>query len=57
MEAYMAMLAAYPITKSPSIRAEMEKLYGFQLRQARTVDGLEEPTEDVGDTPLLAVRR
>lgn len=57
MESYMAMVAAYPITKSPSIRAEMEKLYAFQLRQARTVDALEEPTEDVGDTPLLAGRR
>lgn len=56
MEAYMAMLCAYPLTKSPTQRSEMEKQYAFQLRQARTVDGLEEPTDDVGDFPLLAVR-
>jgi hypothetical protein len=56
-EAYIAMLAAYPVTKSPSVREQMEKLYAYQLRQARTVDALEEPTEGVGDFPLLSVRR
>lgn len=57
MEAYMAMTLAYPITKSQSTQETMAKLYEFKLRQARTVDGQEQPTETVGDTPFLNARR
>lgn len=56
-EAYMAMTAAYPITKSASVQEAMASLYKFKLQQARAIDGLEEPTDQVGDFPLLAVRR
>lgn len=55
--AYMAMTCAYPLTKSSTVQKQMAELYSFKLRQARTVDGLEAPTEDVGDTPLRDVRR
>lgn len=56
-EAYVAMTCAYPITKSKSVLDAMGALWGLKLREARTVDGLEVPTEDVGDTPFLNVRR
>ncbi len=56
-EAYVAMTCAYPITKSASQQETMAALWKLKLREARTVDGLEEPTEDVGDTPFLNVRR
>lgn len=57
MEAYMAMLAAYPITKSASVQERMASLYDGQLKRARSVDGQEQPPEDFGDFPLLAARR
>lgn len=57
LTAYMAMTCAYPITKSASTQKTMADLYAFKLRQARTTDGLEQPTEDVGDTPFINVRR
>lgn len=56
-EAYMAMTCAYPITKSASMQETMTKLWEFKLRQARTTDGLENPPEQLGDFPLLNVRR
>lgn len=56
-EAYMAMLLAYPVTKSQETRKAMTDLYQFQLRQARTVESLEQPAEDVGDKPFIDVRR
>lgn len=55
--AAMAEAAAYPITKSATTQQAMAEKLGFWLRQARTIDGMEEPTENVGDTPLLAARR
>ena len=56
-EAYMAMTCAYPITKSASMLEAMTSLWGEKLRQARTIDGQENPPEDFGDQALLAVRR
>lgn len=55
--AYMAMTCAYPITKSAATQKSMADLYAFKLRQARTVDGLEQPTEEFGDTPFINARR
>jgi hypothetical protein len=57
LTAYMAMTCAYPITKSKSVFDAMSALYEFKLRQARTIDGQEEPPEEFGDTPLLNARR
>lgn len=57
MESYMAMLAAYPITKSAAVQERMASLYEGQLKRARSIDGQEQPPEDFGDFPLLAVRR
>jgi len=56
-EAYMAMTCAYPITKSASMFDAMTRLWDLKLRQARTIDGLENPPEELGDFPLLASRR
>lgn len=56
-EAYMAMTCAYPITKSASMFEAMTKLWEFKLRQARTIDGQENPPEEFGDFPLLTARR
>jgi|SRR5919108_1272670 hypothetical protein len=56
-EAYMAMTCAYPITKSASMYEAMVKLWGLKLTQARSIDGQENPPEEVGDFPLLRARR
>lgn len=56
MTAYMAMTAAYPITKSASMQDAMAKLYQFKMKQARAVDGQENPPEQVGDYPFLNAR-
>lgn len=56
-EAYMAMTCAYPITKSASMFEAMGGLWKQKLQQARTIDGLENPPEELGDYPLLAARR
>ena len=57
MEAYMAMTCAYPITKSASEQKAMADLWALKLRQARTIDGQENPPEEAGDFPFLNVRR
>lgn len=57
LEAYMAMLAAYPITKSASVQESMQKLYLHQLKMAKNIDGQENPSEDWGESPLLSARR
>jgi len=55
--AAMAEAMAYPLTKSNTTQQSMAAKLDFWMRQARTVDALEEPTDDVGDFPLLNVRR
>ena len=57
LEAYMAMLIAYPITKSASVQERMASLYEGQIKRAKSIDGQEQPPEDFGDSPLLAARR
>lgn len=56
-EAYMAMTLAYPITKSASMFGAMTDLWNLKLRQARSIDGMENPPEQLGDFPFLNVRR
>lgn len=56
MELAMAAELAYPITKSTSLmQAKQAQLADF-LRRARAVDGQEEPSQTVGDFPLLQAR-
>lgn len=55
-EAYMAVTFAYPVTKSKSVYDAMKELLTLKLRQAKTIDGQEEPGEQVGDFPFLDTR-
>jgi hypothetical protein len=55
--AYMAMQAAYPITKSASMMEAMKVLYQSALRDARTTDGQEDTQDAVGDFPFLQAHR
>jgi hypothetical protein len=57
MTAYLAMKAAYPLTKSNSTAEAMAKLFSDTARMARTLDGQEQPWPDAQDFPLLAARR
>lgn len=54
--AYMAMTCAYPITKSASMVEAMKGMLALKLRQAKTIDGQEDPPEQVGDYPFLDAR-
>jgi len=56
-EAYIAMTCAYPITKSASMFDAMANLWKLKLREARSVDGMENPPDTLGDFPLLNARR
>lgn len=55
-EAYMAVTCAYPITKSKSVFDAMKEMLALKLRQAKTIDGQEEPGEQVGDFPFIDAR-
>ncbi len=56
----MQLDLAYPITKSASLRDALRQEYyarpGGVLAQAKAVDGQENPPEDWGDSPRIAVR-
>lgn len=52
----MARDLAYPVTRSASMRAEMNQEYRLAERMARNVDGQENPPETWGDSPFIAVR-
>lgn len=56
LEAYMAMLCAWPITKSASVQEAMKQLYVGLLQQAKNIDAQEQPVEDWLDSPLLSAR-
>lgn len=57
MQAYMAMVLAYPITKSLSTRDAMKSLLADILKIAKAVDAQEEPGGTFGSNfPLLAAR-
>lgn len=57
MQRYMAFSMAYPITKSGTLRDSLWQEYQAVLKQARNVDGQEEPPEQAGDFPLMQARR
>lgn len=56
----MEVALAYPITKSTSLRESLKQdFYAPRvgvLAQAKAVDGQENPPEDYGDSPFIAVR-
>lgn len=52
----MAMVLAYPVTKSASMQEQMGAMHARALQEARTVDGQEDTPEEVGDFPFLNVR-
>lgn len=54
--ARLAAEMAYPITKSASMKQQMDQAYLFKLRQARSADGQEGVTDDWADSPLVQVR-
>lgn len=54
--AYVAASVAYTVTKSSAQQDAMFKVWDMKLRLARTIDGMEDTPEDVGDTPLINVR-
>jgi hypothetical protein len=47
---------AYPITQSSSFEQAVEVALRDVLKQARAVDGQDEPPETLGDSPLFAAR-
>jgi len=55
--AQMAAVLAYPITQSTSLRDSMKEEAARELRDAKAIDGQENPSETLGDEfPLLAGR-
>lgn len=52
----MARDLAYPVTRSSSLRSEMNQEYRMAERAARNIDGQENPPENWGDSPFIAVR-
>ena len=56
MELAMAAVLAYPVTQSTSERDSREAKFSQALRQAKAVDGQEDPPQTLGDEHLLASR-
>lgn len=56
LEYAMAAKMALPLTGNATIQANMEALYANALKQARAVDGQDNPPETYGDSPLLSAR-
>jgi hypothetical protein len=56
LEAYMASLLAYPITKDRGVVKDMTDLYAFKMKQAKGIDGQETPPEQFGDFPFINAR-
>lgn len=52
----MAAAMAYPVTSSASLAQVMEQKLQLALREARTIDGQDDPPVTMGDFPLLAAR-
>lgn len=52
----MAAALAYPVTSSASLAEVMEQKLQQALREARTVDGQDDPPQTMGDFPLLSAR-
>jgi len=57
VSARMAFNVAYPLTKDKDLQIAMGKLYFAKLQEARFVDGVSNPPQDVDDSPILIARR
>jgi hypothetical protein len=55
-ELFVAHKIAYTITGQTTLRDSFLQEVQFKLRQARAIDGVEEPPETLGDSPLLNAR-
>lgn len=56
MELRMAALFAYPITKSASLAADLAQKAKDALHDAKTIDGQEDDTQAIEDSPMLNSR-
>ena len=56
MTCAMAAVLAYPVTQSTSERDSRKAEFQQLLRQAKAVDGQEDPPQTLGDERLLASR-
>lgn len=56
MELKMATAMAYPLTQSSSLADSMNAQLQFHMKQARAVDGQEDPPQTLGDFALLNSR-
>lgn len=56
LETAMAGVLAYPVTKSTSLAAELDRIVGRALATARATDGQDDPPLTLGDQPLLLSR-
>jgi len=56
MTVLMRTALAYNVTQSTSLEQQLEVVMRDVLKQARAVDGQEEPPEALGDSPLLHAR-
>lgn len=53
----MAWVLAYPVTKSTSLRESMMMDYERALKTAKSIDSMEEPSEQVAEeSPLISIR-
>ncbi|MGG2142576.1 hypothetical protein ACD630_17635, partial [Symbiopectobacterium sp. RP] len=55
-EAFMAAKIAYAVTASASLRDALTQEAAYLLRQAKAIDGQEDPPEALGGYPLLTSR-
>ena len=55
-EAFMAAKIAYAVTGSASLRDALTQEAAYLLRQAKAIDGQEDPPEELGGYPLLTSR-
>ena len=56
LELKMASVMAYGLTKSTSLKTQMENEFQLALKSARTSDGQDDPHETLGDFPMLQSR-
>ena len=56
LTSYMQAELAYPITKSTTQQKAAWELFALKVRQARNVDGQEDPPVTFGDFPVIQVR-
>lgn len=56
LEYALAAKMALPLTGNATLQANMEALFAKTLRQAKAADGLDNPPDTYGDSPLINAR-